>query len=1016
MKVFLTPTYRQEDKADGGIRRVVEAQRKWLPSLGIDLVDSIEAADVVATHAVDHPRVPVGKPWITHCHGLLYADFGWEGSWYQQANKQLVEIMRAADHVTAPSEWVAQTLRRGMWLNPTVLYHGVDPEEWEPGEDDGYVLFNKARLDAASDPRPVNALALRDPSLRFVSTFGDDMPNVTVTGALPYPEMQALVRNAGVYLSTSRETFGIGTLEAMAAGIPVVGWAWGGNREIVQHGVTGWLARPGDLDGLLEGIRWAQAHRREIGEAARADVLERWTWERAIARYADLYRHLYAREAMRAETGTPKVSVIVPCYNLGRFLGDTLRSVQAQTMTDWECIVVDDASTDDSAAVAAGFVKSDPRFSYLKNERNLHVSATRNRGMAQARGRYLLPLDADDMITPETLALLSQALDKDRGIHLAYGGLQIMSEAGVLREGAHDWPPPFDFKEQIQGRNQVPTLCMFRREVWERTGGYRRRLSPVEDADLWTRAASIGFVPRKVTDAATLLYRLRADSISRTMPNPEWAPWYPWSVRRALVPFGAAVEPPAGQIAWPVPTYEPVRVAVIIPVGPGHEGLLVDALDSVAAQTYQQWECIVVNDTGNGPLPWVPSWAKVITTAGRIGPAAARNLGIAASKAALFVPLDADDYLQPDALMVLLAAYEQAGGGVIYSQWWDDFGKATTLPAKVYDPPEYDAKLLTARGCIHAVTALYPRSAWEQVGGFDEALTHWEDWDFALKLASVGVCGTKVAQPLWTYRKQTGARREQNASAFDAGKQAILAKWGPLWEGKDELMACRSCPGGGGGRITPAAQPPQSQSQPQGGGSNGGDMMMPMGMAEGGGDGGAAGAVLLEYLDPSPSVRTFRGQKTGQSYRFGNTDGAKVKYVHAADATALLGMKFFRRAAMPAVALVASSAQQEGVTVPAVTGLHLTANTLEPEPVLPPMPQAQAIATVQEVAAKLEGRGSPEGAQTYQQLRAQLPDMTAAEKQAALDEEVRGQNRRAVVRMLETAIAAAGAQPEPAHA
>ncbi|MCH7540680.1 MAG: hypothetical protein IH999_09845 [Proteobacteria bacterium] len=120
---------------------------------------------------------------------------------------------------------------------------------------------------------------------------------------------------------------------------------------------------------------------------------------------------------------------------------------------------------------------------------------------------------------------------------------------------------------------------------------------------------------------------------------------------------------------------------------------------------------------------------------------------------------------------------------------------------EVYDPPDYDAKLLVSKGAIHAVTAMYPKKAWSEVGGFDEEMSHWEDWDFQLKMASIGVCGSKIPLPLFTYRKTTGQRREANMAAFDQGRDAILRKWSQVWDGRETLMACNGCGGGGGARY-----------------------------------------------------------------------------------------------------------------------------------------------------------------------------------------------------------------------
>lgn len=935
MKVFLQPIFKGIDKGDGGIRRVVEAQLKHLPDFGIEFVDSMESADLVATHATTHPNVPVGLPWVTHNHGLYYSDFGWEGAWYDRANQELVEVLRQADHVTAPSEWVAQTMRRGMWLRPTVLHHGVDFDEWQGGRNDGYVLWNKTRVDASCDPSIVDALAQKALGLQFISTFGTETPNVQITGALPYQVARDYVKNAGVYLCTARETFGIGTIEAMAAGVPVVGWAWGGQREIISHKETGWLVRPGDIDGLIEGIHWALDNHNAVGQRAKEDVLERFTWPIAMQRYADLYQGMITQQFSCA------VSIIVPCYNLANYLGDTLESVRKQTMESWECIIVDDASTDNSAEIAKTFVDKDKRFRYLRNEKNSKVSYTRNRGLAEAQGHYVACLDADDMLTPNALKILSTALDKDRGIHLAYGGLQIMTEAGEVRTNIHDWPPQFDFVQQIQMHNQVPTFCMMRRSVIERTGGYRIRNNPVEDADLWTRVASIGLVPKKVTEAPVLLYRLRGDSLSRTLKHKDWGHWYPWSLKKALTPWAAPVDPPKGTLAWPIPTFEPAKVAVIIPVGPGHEELLIDALDSVEAQTYRQWECVVVNDTGK-PLAIPHSWAKVIDTDGKTGVAHARNLGIGASTAPFIVPLDADDYLQPDALAMMLAVQQEAGG-YVYSAWIEDFGAET----KVYQPKDYDPKLLLAQGCLHAVTALYAKSDILLVGGFDESLSHWEDWDLQLGLAKHGVCGTKINQPLFTYRKNTGYRREDNVASFETGKEVILSKWKTYWEGKEELMACKACPAG---RVrTP---------------DNGASLL-----AKSNGE----SAVLLEFTGQSPSVRSFRSVVQGvQPYRFGNEPHHKVKYVTVPDAEHLLSLAGqFRRVLSP---------------MPEQTGTII-------EAVLPMANEPHA--------------DHGHGALTFKELRDLLPTLSVEDARVMIAKERADRNRANVIKLLEAHAAAA---------
>ena len=95
------------------------------------------------------------------------------------------------------------------------------------------------------------------------------------------------------------------------------------------------------------------------------------------------------------------VSIIMPTYNCGRFIRESIDSVLAQTYTDWELIIVDDCSTDNTAEVVAAF--HDPRIRYLLNDRNLGAALTRNRALREAKGRYIAFLDSDDLWAPEKL-------------------------------------------------------------------------------------------------------------------------------------------------------------------------------------------------------------------------------------------------------------------------------------------------------------------------------------------------------------------------------------------------------------------------------------------------------------------------------------------------------------------------------------------------------------------------------------------------------------------------------------
>lgn len=110
---------------------------------------------------------------------------------------------------------------------------------------------------------------------------------------------------------------------------------------------------------------------------------------------------------------TAKVSVLVPSHNSAEYLADALRSVQDQTLRDFECLVVDDASTDDSRAIAKKFVGSDPRFKLLSLKENKGAAAARNAGLAKVSGEWIALLDADDLYLPERLELLIRIGDAE---------------------------------------------------------------------------------------------------------------------------------------------------------------------------------------------------------------------------------------------------------------------------------------------------------------------------------------------------------------------------------------------------------------------------------------------------------------------------------------------------------------------------------------------------------------------------------------------------------------------------
>lgn len=290
MKVLMTPHIDDFNKEESGIRRVCEAYHRYLPDFDVELVKPNEAYDLRAVHAGMTGR----DTDVCLCHGLYWtADYSSQ-PWQYGANAKIARAMQNAKEVTVPSEWVAETVRRDMRFNPHVIPHGIEWTEWEPKDQRHYVLWNKNRNSDSCDPTPMMELAKANRNIEFVTTFlpygyKERLSNVRGMGGVQtHSVMKRYILESGVYLSTTKETFGIGVLEAMAAAIPILAVDWGGNKDLIKHGVNGYLSRPYDLKDLSEGLAYCIKHRKTLGDNGR-EMARKWTWPSAVEKLAGVF-------------------------------------------------------------------------------------------------------------------------------------------------------------------------------------------------------------------------------------------------------------------------------------------------------------------------------------------------------------------------------------------------------------------------------------------------------------------------------------------------------------------------------------------------------------------------------------------------------------------------------------------------------------------------------------------------------------------------------------------------------
>lgn len=175
------------------------------------------------------------------------------------------------------------------------------------------------------------------------------------------------------------------------------------------------------------------------------------------------------------------ISVIIPCYKQAEYLPEALDSLMAQTFGDWEAIVVNDGSPDNTEEVALAYAAKEPRIKYLSLE-NGGVARARNRGIDMAQGEYILPLDADDTIAPTYLEKAKAVLDSDPMLKVVY------CRASFFGEKSGPWELKYnDFKNLLIG-NTIFVSALFRKADAKAIGGFDEAMTiGYEDWDFFIR-------------------------------------------------------------------------------------------------------------------------------------------------------------------------------------------------------------------------------------------------------------------------------------------------------------------------------------------------------------------------------------------------------------------------------------------------------------------------------------------------------------------------------------------------
>ncbi len=506
-----------------------------------------------------------------------------------------------------------------------------------------------------------------------------------------------------------------------------------------------------------------------------------WAHDQDIRRVRSMLARRLPAHPPAAASRTPTVSIIIPCYRQAQYLTEALDSVMAQDFADWECLVVDDGSPDDTAQVVTDYVEDhDESRIRLITTSNGGLASARNAGAAASRGRYLLPLDADDRLRPDYLAATVAVLDREPETAIVYVDEQNFG----LAEHVH-------VKAQVSldalKQHNVHDYCsLYRREVWEGIGGY----SPAmyvggEDWQFWLAASAHGFRSRHLS-RPLFLYRNRENSmVAETRANLVHV--YAQLVLHHPGIFGSgeisaaedAVKltpaPLRGKLAHALhkhpdnpllcrfsqladagtrdgpPKLPPLAdrplVSVIVTTM-DRPGLLKDAVDSLVMQTYENWEAIVVNDGGED----IGDWITAADPSGRIhyirhlhnrGLSAARNTGISMSSGEMLCYLDDDDRFLPEHLETVVGAMRANNAGLVYTEAeyvrerLENGHRRELSRTAPYSHIDYSLERLHIGNFIPVNTWVHRRELIACAGDFDVTLNALEDWDLLLRLARI---------------------------------------------------------------------------------------------------------------------------------------------------------------------------------------------------------------------------------------------------------------------------------------
>ncbi len=331
---------------------------------------------------------------------------------------------------------------------------------------------------------------------------------VTLFGQCTQDEVAKHLTQADIFFLPSRaEASPVCVLEAQACALPVVATRVGGMEELVIDGINGFIVESEDqVAATNQLLHLAQNPdtRSEMGRRGRKLIWKNHESRALLRRCAQIYN----------SAPTPLVSVIIPSFNRGKFLGKAIESVLSQSLQEFELIIVDDGSTDDTRSVVDNYkqhFKGVIRYQHIDRK---NAAAARNVGIRMARGRYLAFLDSDDYWCGEKLARQVAYLEANPLKGLVHTGVEYIYMGEYVETDLLPVPTTLarNSADCLRGDHIIHMTVMGRREVFDKDAYFDESFNTTHDTELWMRLA--GTTEIGVIEQALSFRRLHDNHLS----------------------------------------------------------------------------------------------------------------------------------------------------------------------------------------------------------------------------------------------------------------------------------------------------------------------------------------------------------------------------------------------------------------------------------------------------------------------------------------------------------------------